>query len=62
MVGDQVGDQVGDYKKAGLPEPEFKEEFGGFSVCFYKDIHKKKRQERGRCILCYCIIIAHIAH
>jgi len=25
-------------KKAGLPEPEFKEEFGGFSVCFYKDI------------------------
>ena len=26
-------------KKAGLPEPEFKEEFGGFSVCFYKDIY-----------------------
>ena len=25
-------------KKAKLPEPEFKEEFGGFSVCFYKDI------------------------
>ena len=25
-------------KKAGLPEPEFKEEFGGFSVYFYKDI------------------------
>ena len=23
-------------KKAGLPEPEFKEEFGGFSVYFYK--------------------------
>lgn len=26
-------------KKAGLPEPEFKEEFGGFSVYFYKDIY-----------------------
>jgi len=25
-------------KKAGLPEPEFKEEFGGFLVYFYKDI------------------------
>ncbi len=24
--------------KAGLPEPEFKEEFGGFSIYFYKDI------------------------
>ena len=27
--------------KAGLPEPEFKEEFGGFSVCFYKDIYSE---------------------
>ncbi len=26
-------------KKANLPEPEFKEEFGGFSVYFYKDIY-----------------------
>ena len=26
-------------KKAGLPEPEFKEEFGGFAVYFYKDIY-----------------------
>jgi len=26
-------------KRAGLPEPEFREEFGGFSVCFYKDIY-----------------------
>lgn len=26
-------------KKAGLPEPEFKEEFGGFTVYFYKDIY-----------------------
>ncbi|MDZ4383663.1 MAG: ATP-binding protein, partial [Thermodesulfovibrionia bacterium] len=30
-------------KKAGLPEPEFKEEFGGFSVCFYKDIYTEKK-------------------
>ncbi len=29
-------------KKAGLPEPEFKEEFGGFSVYFYKDIYTEK--------------------
>ncbi len=29
-------------KKAGLPEPEFKEEFGGFSVCFYKDIYSEE--------------------
>ena len=26
-------------KKAGLPEPEFKQEFGGLSVCFFKDIY-----------------------
>jgi len=25
-----------------LPEPEFKEEFGGFSVCFYKDIYTEE--------------------
>ena len=30
-------------KKAGLPEPEFKEEFGGFSVCFYKDIYTEEK-------------------
>lgn len=29
-------------KKAGLPEPEFKEEFGGFSVYFYKDIYTEE--------------------
>lgn len=26
-------------KEAGLPEPEYKEEMGGFSVYFYKDIY-----------------------
>ena len=30
-------------QKAGLPEPEFKEEFGGFSVCFYKDIYSEEK-------------------
>ncbi|MGC8654049.1 MAG: ATP-binding protein [Candidatus Kryptoniota bacterium] len=29
-------------KKSGLPEPEFKEEFGGFSVYFYKDIYTEE--------------------
>ena len=26
-------------KEAGLPEPEFKEEYGGFSVYLYKDVY-----------------------
>lgn len=30
---------IDECKKAGLPEPEFKEEFGGFTVYFYKDIY-----------------------
>lgn len=30
-------------KKAGLPEPEFKEEFGGFAVYFYKDIYTEEK-------------------
>lgn len=29
-------------RKAGLPEPEFKEEQGGFSVYFYKDIYTEE--------------------
>lgn len=29
-------------KEAGLPEPEFKEEMGGFSVYFYKDIYTEE--------------------
>jgi len=33
---------INECKKAGLPEPEFKEEFGGFSVCFYKDIYTEE--------------------
>ena len=30
---------IDEFKKAGLPEPEFKEEFGGLAVYFYKDIY-----------------------
>lgn len=29
-------------RKVGLPEPDFKEEFGGFSVCFHKDIYTEE--------------------
>ena len=29
-------------KRTGLPEPEFKQEFGGFSVYFYKDIYTEE--------------------
>ncbi|MDO9576139.1 MAG: ATP-binding protein [bacterium] len=29
-------------RKQGLPEPDFKEEFGGFSVYFYKDIYTEE--------------------
>ncbi len=29
-------------KEAGLPEPEYREEFGGFSVHFYKDIYTEE--------------------
>jgi ATP-dependent DNA helicase RecG len=39
---------VEEMKKAGLPEPEFKEEMGGFSVYLYKDIYtEEKLRERG---------------
>jgi len=33
---------IDECKKAGLPEPEFKEEFGGLSVYFYKDIYTEE--------------------
>ena len=29
-------------KEEGLPEPEYKEEMGGFSVYFYKDIYTEE--------------------
>ena len=29
-------------RKQGLPEPDFKEEFGGFSVYFHKDIYTEE--------------------
>lgn len=33
---------IDECKKTGLPEPEFREEFGGFSVYFYKDIYTEE--------------------
>lgn len=33
-------------KKAKLPEPEYKEEMGGFSVYFYKDIYTEENLKR----------------
>lgn len=33
-------------KEAGLPEPEFKEEMGGFSVYFYKDIYTEENLKK----------------
>lgn len=33
-------------KKVGLPEPEFKEEFGGFAVYFYKDIYTEENLKK----------------
>jgi ATP-dependent DNA helicase RecG len=37
-VGSGIGRIIDSLKLHGLPEPEFKEEMGGFSVRFYKDI------------------------
>jgi len=37
---------IDECKKAGLPEPEFREEFGGFSVSFRKAAQGEKRGER----------------
>ncbi|HOM27646.1 MAG TPA: ATP-binding protein [bacterium] len=33
---------IDECKKSGLPEPEFKEEFGGFTVYLYKDIYTEE--------------------
>ena len=33
-------------KKAGLPEPDLKEEFSGFTVIFYKDIYTEDNLEK----------------
>jgi len=41
-VGSGIGRMIEEMKKAGLPEPEFKEEMGGFSVYFRKDIYTEE--------------------
>ena len=37
---------VNDCIEAGLPEPEYKEEQGGFAVHFYKDIFYEENLRR----------------
>ncbi|MEM2918864.1 MAG: ATP-binding protein [Candidatus Altiarchaeota archaeon] len=41
-VGSGIGRIFKDMKEANLPEPEFKEEMGGFSVYFRKDIYTEE--------------------
>ncbi|MEM4314301.1 MAG: ATP-binding protein [Thermoplasmata archaeon] len=41
-VGSGIGRILNDMKEAKLPEPEFKEEMGGFSVYFRKDIYNEE--------------------
>lgn len=41
-VGSGIGRIIQDLKSQGLPEPEFKEEMGGFSVYFRKDIYTEE--------------------
>lgn len=39
---------VEECQKAEISEPDFKEEFGGFSICFYKDIYTEENlRKRG---------------
>jgi len=41
-VGSGIGRMIEEMKKAGLPEPEFKEEMGGFSVYLRKDTYTEE--------------------
>lgn len=41
-VGSGIGRIIDSLKSQELPEPEFKEEMGGFSVRFYKDIYTEE--------------------
>ena len=41
-VGSGIGRMIDSLKSQGLPEPEFKEEMGGFSVRFYKDVYTEE--------------------
>jgi ATP-dependent DNA helicase RecG len=41
-VGSGIGRIIDSLKLQGLPEPEFKEEMGGFSVRFHKDIYTEE--------------------
>jgi ATP-dependent DNA helicase RecG len=45
-VGSGIGRIMDSLKLQGLPEPEFKEEMGGFSVRFYKDIYTEENLKK----------------
>ena len=45
-VGSGIGRMIESLKSQGLPEPEFKEEMGGFSVRFYKDIYTEENLKK----------------
>jgi len=42
VMGSGIGRMIDSLKSQGLPEPDFKEEMGGFSVRFYKDIYTEE--------------------
>jgi len=45
-VGSGIGRIIDSLKSQRLPEPEFKEEMGGFSVRFYKDIYTEENLKK----------------
>jgi len=47
VQGSGINRMLKSLKNAGLPEPEFKEEFGGFSVYMYKNYTEDMLRERG---------------
>jgi ATP-dependent DNA helicase RecG len=40
VYGSGIGRMLNSLKEVGLPEPDFKEEFGGFSLYMFKDYHE----------------------
>jgi len=47
VYGSGIGNVLNSLKKAGLPEPDFKEEFGGFSVYMFKGYTENMLKEMG---------------
>ncbi len=47
VYGSGIGRMLNSLKDVGLPEPEFKEEFGGFSLYMFKDYNEDLLKELG---------------